>query len=311
MVLVSFGFVVFLCILLFIYYTVPKQLQWLLLLAGSVFFYAFGGVKYVAFVFFLILAVYGGGLLVERSTAQNKKKALLAAILGLVFLPLVVFKYFDFMADNMNHIFSVFGAASSIPQLDLLLPLGISFCTFQAAGYVIDVYRGVCAAQKNLLRLALFVAFFPSVSLGPINRYNDLFPQLASPHSFDYEQIAFGAQRILWGFFKKLVVADRIAILVNTVYGNPEQYVGFYVVIAAIAFAVQLYADFSGCMDIVIGAAQLFGITLPENFKTPFFSRSISEFWRRWHITLGGVDEGLSILFSAEVRRISVAEQTL
>lgn len=313
MVLISFDFLIFLLILFLIYYIIPKRFQWWILLAASCVFYLSAGKRQAVFLAFTGVVIYLGALLIakiadnqQKWEAQNRerlsreermtgaksyeRKKQLTVVLAVVlaFGPLAFLKYFNFLAQNINSVSSIFGTSFSIPTLKLILPLGISFYTFQAVGYLIDVYRGVCEPQKNPFKLGLYVAFFPSVSQGPINCYYDLFSQLLAPHKFDYNQVTFGVQRILWGFFKKLVIADRIMILVNTVYNDPNTYPGFYVIVAIIAFAIQIYADFSGCIDIVIGAAQVFGIILPENFQTPFFSRSISEFWRRWHITLGG-----------------------
>ena len=191
-------------------------------------------------------------------------------------------KYADFFIENVN---SLFGAGSIAP-LNLLLPLGISFYTFQSIGYVIDVYRDKYAPDKNLLQYALFVSYFPQIIQGPIGRHDDLAHQLYAPHRFDYERLTFGLQRSLWGYFKKMVIADRIALLADTVFAG-EGYVGFTVFVGMFLYGFQIYADFSGGMDIVCGVSEALGIELAENFRRPFFARSTAEFWQRWHITLG------------------------
>lgn len=166
-------------------------------------------------------------------------------------------------------------------------PLGISFYTLSLLGYLFDVYYEIGKPQKNFLKFALFGFYFPVIISGPILRYRDVEQELYAPHKFDYHKFTYGLQRMLWGFFKKLVIAERLAVVVNTIYGDTDTYRGFYIAIAAIGFAFQLYADFSGGMDIVIGLSEALGIPLAENFDRPFFSKSIQEFWRRWHITLG------------------------
>lgn len=195
---------------------------------------------------------------------------------------LCVLKYTGFFVDIVNSM----GATLTSPDW-IVLPLGISFYTFQAIGYVVDVYRGVCDAQKNPLRLALFVSYFPQMFQGPIGRYDKLAPQLYSHHKFDYDAFTKGAVRMMWGFFKKLVIADRITKFIDPVFADFNQYSGLIILAAVLLYAVQLYADFSGYMDIALGASQCMGISLTENFERPFFSLSVAEFWRRWHISLG------------------------
>ena len=174
-----------------------------------------------------------------------------------------------------------------IAYMDFILSLGISFYTFQAIGYLLDVYWGKCEPQRNLPKFVLFVSFFPQLIQGPISRYSDLSQSLYKEHAFDWKQIRFGLERVLWGYFKKLVIADRISVAVVTLMGEPEYYSGAYVLIGMLFYAVQLYADFTGGIDITIGIAQALGIHLEENFVRPFFSKSIAEYWRRWHITMG------------------------
>ncbi|MDR3243180.1 MAG: MBOAT family protein [Elusimicrobiota bacterium] len=303
MILTSFYFFLFLIATVLLYYALPKKFQWILLLGASVFFYLFSGLKMLGlWVFITSVVIWGGAYCIDKfnqkqndasdidtiKICERHKKMIILVALFISLGILGFFKYYNFFAENVNVLMKLFHINNSTsPIIKLLLPLGISYWTFQSVGYLIDIYRGMYPAQKNPLKFLLFSMFFPSVSMGPIHRYNDLAPQLFAQHSFDYKQATFGAQRILWGLFKKLVIADRLAMFVNPVFDGYAQYSGFYLLIAIIFFAFQLYADFSGCMDIVIGAGQLFGIKMTENFNKPFFSKSISEFWRRWHMTLG------------------------
>ena len=200
---------------------------------------------------------------------------------------LAVCKYTNFMIGNINGILSAFGSSERLSVLKLTLPLGISFYTFQSVSYVVDVYRGKHEPQKNFFKYALFVSFFPQLLQGPIGRYERLGEQLYEGHAYDLKNIQFGLQRILWGTLKKMVLADRVNAAVTLIFNNYWNYGGWINVFGVILYSIQLYADFSGGIDITIGIAQMFGITMDENFRQPYFSRSISEFWRRWHITLG------------------------
>ena len=199
---------------------------------------------------------------------------------------LAVVKYSNFAIENINSVLGLMGK-EPIGLLGMGLPLGISFFTFQSVSYAIDVYQGKYECEKNIFKMGLFVSFFPQLLQGPIGRYDRLGKQLYSGHSFNLKNVEYGLQRIGWGLFKKVVIADRAAVLVLNVFNNYEAYSGFHYIMAVLMYSVDLYMDFSGGIDIVIGAAQMFGITMDENFRQPYFSRSISEFWRRWHITLG------------------------
>ena len=189
------------------------------------------------------------------------------------------------IADGVVHLLG--GPKDLISGVDFLVPLGVSFYTFSLLGYVIDVYYGLAAHQENGLKLALYGLYFPNLISGPILKYREHADQFFAPHAFDYRQVTRGLQRMVWGFFKKLVISERLGVLVNTVYGSCESYNGAYIWVATACYAFQLYTDFSGCMDIVLGLSESLGIMLPENFQTPFFSKSVAEYWRRWHITLG------------------------
>lgn len=275
MTLTSFSFLCFLLATVLVYYILPKRFQWAVLLVASLVFYACsGGTGALAFLLYGILVTWLGALWVDRCPEGSKKRRMFtAALVILTLFPLFLLKYIRFFGFS-----APFGS---------LAPLGISFYTMNILGYVIDVSWGVLPAQKNLAKHALFAGYFPQMISGPITRYPAMKEQLFTPHSFSYENLTYGAQRVLWGFFKKLVIAERLARAVNLVYDRFPLYPGWYVGIATVCFAFQLYMDFSGCMDIVLGASQILGITLPENFDCPYFSRSISEYWRRWHMTLG------------------------
>lgn len=312
MAFVSGTFIVFLLITCFIYFIVPKKYQWIVLLIASYIFYVFSGLKLL---FFLLLTtavtfITGRQLgAVNKKTSdyleinkknitredkkefknqqtKTKRRILLIAIL-VNFGILIFLKYFNFLAGNVNSVLSIFTNNTKIPVLNLLLPLGISFYTLQSVGYVVDVYRGKYKPDNNIARFALFMSFFPQIVQGPIARYDQLAHQLFEEHNFKYDRVAQGAQLILWGFIKKLVIADRLAIIVDPIFNNYQNYGGILLFIAAAGYGFQVYADFSGGMDIARGAAQILGIDLVLNFERPYFARSISEFWRRWHITLG------------------------
>ena len=231
----------------------------------------------------LTVLVYAAGLLL----GQKKRRWLFWLGLGGTLGALLVYKYLDFGLYSINALTRALRLGEPMPRVSLLQPAGISFFTFQAAGYLIDVYRGKYGPEKNFLRFALFVSFFPQMVQGPISRFNDLAPQLFARRSLDYTDLKYGIQLILWGYFKKMVIADRAAVLVNTVLDDPWSYSGSILAVGVLFYCIQLYGDFSGGIDITRGVARLFGIDLAENFRRPLFSTSLTDFWRRWHITLG------------------------
>lgn len=311
MLFTSYEFLAFALVLIVLYYIVPKKSQWWLLLAASYIFYGLAGVEYLIFIFAITLLTYAIARIIgvmaakenvfvenNRSTltkderkayrALQKRKRLTVLAIGLVagFGILAIIKYTAFVISNVNVILNLFGSQElAIPQL--LLPMGISFYTFQSMGYLIDVYRGKVIPEKNLAKYALFISFFPQLIQGPISRFNDLSEQLCAPHSFDSKTIAFGLQRVVWGYFKKLVVADRMLVAVKNIIDDPEKYNGVYVFLLIVFYSIEIYADFTGGIDITIGISEMLGIKLVENFKHPFFSKSTKEYWRRWHITMG------------------------
>ncbi|MCC8086999.1 MAG: MBOAT family protein, partial [Clostridium sp.] len=302
----SMNFLLFLAAAVLGYYLIPGRLQWVWLLLFSYLFYLASGTWAAVFILTTTLTTFLGGLCLERADLrlalilrsienpiprQKKilkeryrkyKKWITAAVLLINFGILAVLKYRNFAVENISRMFG----APYTPG-NLLLPLGISFYTFQSMGYLIDVYRGKYPPDHNPFRFALFVSFFPQILQGPIGRYDRLSDQLFGQRTFCLSRIESGLQLMLWGYFKKIVIADRAAVIVNQVFGNYESYGGIVVITAVLFYSIQLYGDFSGGMDVVMGAAECFGISLDANFKRPYFARSISDFWHRWHITLG------------------------
>ncbi|MBR4610886.1 MAG: MBOAT family protein [Erysipelotrichaceae bacterium] len=285
MSLTSFGYFVFLFVLLIVYYSFGRRYQNVVLLISSIFFYAsfINDYLYLFLPLIEVAIVYEGAILIERFT-DNKKFVLIITI-GILVLILFVFKY----AFN---VFSLFGNAQKFESffsfVDLIPVIGISYYTLSAIGYLLEVYWGNLKADKNLIDAALFVLFFPQLISGPITRFRQMKDQFHVQHKLDYENLTNGMRRMLWGYFKKMVISDRFAVIVKEVFRNYTDYNCFGIVLAVASYMIQLYTDFSGCMDMVIGTAQLFGISLPENFDAPFLSSSYREFWQRWHITLGG-----------------------
>ena len=282
---ISFAFLGFLLAALLVYYLLPGKARWIWLLAVSLFFYLCFDARYMIFLAFSILTSYGAARLMKPDQKKQKRLVLLAAVLLNVGL-LVFLKYFNYSASILNTLFERLGAPLYIYGLDLIAPIGVSFYTLQVVGYVVDVYRGNAKPERNLGKYALFVSFFPQILQGPIPRFTQLAPQLYAGRPFDYKTFKFGLQLMLWGFFKKMVIADRAAILVNQVFGGYESYAGFTLLFGALLYALQIYTDFSGCVDIARGAAEAFQIHLPHNFNQPYLATSIKDFWRRWHISL-------------------------
>lgn len=282
----SISFMIFFPIVVFIFFIVPYRFRWIFLLAASYYFYMSWKPQYIVLIIVSTLIDYFAGRMMGRTDDRKKRrKYLLLSIfsnLGLLF----TFKYFNFFNMSVGSVFSHFHASYPISNLSLLLPVGISFYTFQTMSYTIDVYRGLQKEEKHLGIFALYVSFFPQLVAGPIERSLNLLPQFRRETSFDFDRVAGGLKLMLWGLFKKVVIADRVAFLVNTVYGNPHNFAGFQLVLATLFFAFQIYCDFSGYSDIAIGAAQILGFKLMDNFNRPYFSKSISEFWKRWHISL-------------------------
>lgn len=290
----SFDFLIFFPIVLLIYYAIPDRIKYIWLLVTSYYFYMCWNAKYALLILLSSAITYLSGIAMEKvdrniSSAEkiSRYKKIIVAIslvsnLGILFY----FKYFNFAVSLLAKVLSYVHITISIPRFDILLPVGISFYTFQALGYTLDVYRGDIYAEKNFLRYALFVSFFPQLVAGPIERSKNLLKQLAVTNKFNYRKAKKGFLLMLWGFFLKIVLADRIAIFVDKVYGDYETYTGWYLVIATILFGVQVYCDFAGYSIIAVGAAKFLGVDLMENFDAPYLSTSVAEFWRKWHISL-------------------------
>lgn len=312
MLFTSYTFIMFVAVLVVLYYSIPKRFQWILLLIASYVFYALADVKYLLYIMTTTCSTYLISIQIAKLHTTQKlylkehKKELskedkkvykagikkkqwryLVACLVLNFGILAVVKYTNFTLANINVVLEATGSGYKLGFWQIALPLGISFYTFQTMGYIIDVYRGKYEAEKNLFKLALFVAFFPQLIQGPISRFDDLAVTLYAKHSFESDKILSGLQRIAWGYFKKVVLADRILVGVNALIQEPETYIGAFAFVGMLFYAYQLYADFTGGIDITIGIAEMLGIKVKENFQRPFFSKSIVEYWRRWHITLG------------------------
>ena len=283
----SYSFMLFFPIVLCIYFVIPKKARHLWLLVASYYFYMGWNAKYALLIAASTIITYLGGLFIARR--KEKKKWCLIGVICINLLILFFFKYYDFALDNINRILSFAGAGTIRRKFDVLLPVGLSFYTFQALGYIIDVYRGTIQAEKNFFRYALFVSFFPQLVAGPIERSGNLLRQIdhiEEIHLFSYKRITEGAVLMLWGYFLKMVIADRVSIVVDTVYNSYWMYGSTELVIASVLFAIQIYCDFASYSQIAIGAAKIMGFDLMENFNTPYFASSIKDFWRRWHISL-------------------------
>ncbi len=240
---------------------------------------------YILILGFTIVVDYFAGILIEKESGARRKLYLSASLIANIGI-LAVFKYYNFISDNINHLFSFLHVNTSVSYLNILLPIGLSFHTFQAMSYTIEVYRGRQQSVKNFGIYSLYVMFYPQLVAGPIERPQNLLHQFQEEHYFNYERLAKGLRRMLWGFFKKIVVADRLALYVNAVYSYVDQHTSPSLILASIFFSLQIYCDFSGYVDIALGAAEIMGFNLMENFKRPYFSKTISEFWSRWHISL-------------------------
>ncbi len=253
---------------------------------ASYYFYMCWKVEYVILIIISTLVDYIAGIQMGKATDKSRKRKFLVLSLVINLGLLFVFKYYNFFNDSARAVFNHFNIFYNVPAFDLLLPVGISFYTFQTLSYSLDVYRGTREPEKHLGIFAIYVAFFPQLVAGPIERSTRLLPQFREEKTFDYLRVTNGLKLILWGFFKKLVIADRLAVYVNEVFSSPGDYSGVSAILASYLFVFQIYCDFSAYSDIAIGSAQTMGYRLNLNFRRPFFSRSISEFWERWHISL-------------------------
>ena len=307
----SFAFLFFFGVLFIVYYLpFVKRYQWILLLAASYIFYGLAGNHNLIYIVITTVVTHiGANLLDQKNGIQEdyvksqkgilpkaeikaykekikKEKQKISFVCIFINLGLlVVIKYGRFLAGNIGLIFGKPNLAE-LSFLQIAVPLGISYYTLISIGYLLDVSKGKCRSEKNFFKTALFVSYFPQITQGPFSRFPDMAEKLFGKHDFSYEKLSYGCQRILWGFFKKMVIADRMKPMVDTIFGNYQEYSGFSLALGCMYFAIQLYADFSGYMDIVCGCSHVLGIELAENFKRPFLSKSLAEYWRRWHITL-------------------------
>lgn len=285
MKITGFEFFLFLSLTIVLFYSIQKtRYQWLVLLASSLCFFALStGIITVLHLLFVSLVAWKSGLWMERAKDDKTKGRIAFGAIFLVVLGLVLLKYI-----GLKRCLIPFGiAANSDLVMYFLAPIGISYYSLSLIGYVLEVFWGNYSPEQNYLKIVLFAGFFPQLTSGPIVRFEETGKGLCKQTLFDHSRILFGIYRIIWGLFKKMVIADRCAIFVSSIYSNPTERSGGIVAIAVLLFALQLYTDFSGCMDIVFGASECFGIDLPCNFNSPFFSETVSEFWDRWHITMG------------------------
>ena len=284
----SFEFLLFFPAVCLIYFLLGKnRFRNPFLLIASYYFYMNWKPIYAALILTSTILTYACGRLVEKHAGDKRRqKAFLVTSLVLNFGILFIFKYFNFINESVFAVLSSMGLRWTVPNLNVLLPVGISFYTFQAVGYSIDVYRGTIKAEKNFLTYALFVSFFPQLVAGPIERAKNLLPQFHVEHRFDAEDVKEGIKQMIWGFFMKLCVADCISEYVDAVFNNVPEHNGLSIIMATLFFTFQIYCDFAGYSNIAIGAARIMGFRLMENFRQPYLSMSIKEFWKRWHISL-------------------------
>jgi alginate O-acetyltransferase complex protein AlgI len=281
----SLEFLIFFPLVTLLYFALPLRGRWILLLVASSIFYMAFIPKYVVIIYATIVIDYVAGIYIERSTGARRKAFLVMSLCANIGV-LAAFKYCNFLIENVDLLARMLGLGMPLRPLDVVLPIGLSFHTFQAMSYTIEVYRGRQPAERNFIVYALYVMFYPQLVAGPIERPQNIIHQFYVEHPFDPDRVERGLKRMLWGMFKKVVVADRLAVIVGAVYAAPRVQPGPALVLATVCFAFQIYADFSGYSDIAIGAADVMGIDLMTNFRQPYVSRTVSEFWSRWHISL-------------------------
>ena len=289
----SYNFLIFFPIVTIVYFLIPHKIRYIWLLIASYGFYMCWNAKYALILLFSTTVTYASGLLINRANKignekeKTRWKKIFVALSFIINLSILfLFKYFDFAILNINRILSALNMQILNPSFDVVLPVGISFYIFQALSYTVDVYRNDIETEKNFLKYALFVSFFPQLVAGPIERSKNLLSQIHERHYFDGQRVKDGLLLMIWGGFQKIVIADRVAIVVDSIFNGFPNYSGVYVVIGAVLFAFQIYCDFAGYSTIAIGAAKVMGFELMENFNCPYYSMSVAEFWRRWHISL-------------------------
>ncbi len=285
----TLNFFIFLILSIVVYYIFPKKHRWIVLLIASVIFFLLAGEYYlILYMLFGIITTYIGTRLIDKKLKSEKaKKITLFIVLFSIIVELAGLKYINIIPTTINRFTGLFNINFNMTTISLLAPLGISYYTLSLIGYTLDVYWTTSKAQKNIFKHALFTCYYPVMISGPIVRYEHMKKELFEPRKFCFNNVISGIERIIYGLLKKMVIADQLALVVNAVFSNYQKFSGIYIIIGVIFYAIQIYMDFSGCIDIVIGASKTYGVTLPENFESPFFSRNLSEFWRRWHISLG------------------------
>ena len=281
----SLQFYIFFIVVTISYFSIKHRFRWILLLTASCFFYMSLVPAYIFILGFTIIVDYFSGILIEKTQGKKRKLFLLASLFANIGV-LAIFKYYNFIFENLSSIIATFQITAPLPALKIILPIGLSFHTFQAMSYTIEVYRGNQKAEKHFGIYALYVLFYPQLVAGPIERPQNLIHQFYVPHKFDFEKFKQGFTMITFGLFKKIVIADRLSLAVDYSYANINTQTGTSLAVAAFFYAFQIYCDFSGYSDIAIGSARVMGFKLMDNFRTPYFSKSISEFWGRWHISL-------------------------
>jgi alginate O-acetyltransferase complex protein AlgI len=282
----SLQFCAFFFVVTSLFFIVPHRWRWLLLLVASCYFYMAFVPIYILILFLIIIIDYIAGMLIEKTQGNARRYLLVVSIVANIGV-LFVFKYFNFLASSLTDIVSLI-SQQPVPHISLrlILPIGLSFHTFQSMSYTIEVYRGRQKAERHFGIYALYVMFYPQLVAGPIERPQNLLHQFRERHDFDYQRVTDGLKLMTWGMFKKVVIADRLAVFVNEIYQSPQGYQGWLLIIGTVFFAFQIYCDFSGYSDIAIGAAQVMGFKLMDNFRRPYFATSIADFWTRWHISL-------------------------
>ncbi len=281
----SFHFLYFFLIVTTLYFSLPHNKRWILLLSASCYFYMVFVPIYILILGLTIIVDYFAGIYIERAQGRQRRRYLIMSLIANIGV-LGVFKYHNFINENFSFLLNGIGSTNPIPYLSILLPIGLSFHTFQAMSYTIEVYRGNQKAERHFGIYALYVMFYPQLVAGPIERPQNLLHQFREKHLPQYENISEGLKLMIWGLFKKLVIADRLSLYVNAAYNNVENHNGLTLLLATLFFSIQIYCDFSGYSDIAIGAARVMGFKLMTNFNRPYFSKNISEFWKRWHISL-------------------------
>lgn len=285
MVFSSFEFLLFFPIVTFLYFTIPYRFRWILLLLSSCIFYAFFKWEYILILFFTIIVDYYAAFWIDRSQGRQRKMALAVSLIANIGV-LALFKYYYFLIDNFNSITFRLNGSIYEPRWDIILPIGLSFHTFQAMSYTIEVYRGHQKVERNFGIYALYVMFYPQLVAGPIERPQNILHQFYKKFDFDEARVVSGLRLMLWGFFKKMVIADNFATYADVVFTDVHRYQGLPLLVAILFYSVQIYCDFSGYSDIAIGSARVMGFKLMTNFKRPYLAKSIAEFWKRWHISL-------------------------